>query len=73
MWLTECSIRLAYYVVLAGETLKTRIEFEEPKDRHVAHNTMLPNYRFGKKALEREGRVIDIQVTHETQQSHGSH
>ncbi len=60
-------------VVLAGETLKTRMEFQEPKDRHVAHNTMLPNYRFGKRALEREGKVVDIQVTHETQESHEGH
>ena len=60
-------------VVLENEVLKTRMVFPEPKDRHVAHNTMLPNYRFGKRALEREGKVVDIQVTHETQESHGAH
>ena len=60
-------------VALAGETLKTRMTFQEPKDRRVAHNTMLPNYRFGTRALEREGRVIDIQVTHEAQKPHGAH
>lgn len=60
-------------VALAKETLQTRLTFEEPKDRRVAHNTMLPNYRFGTRALEREGRVIDIQVTHEAQEEHAGH
>ena len=55
-------------VVLANETLKTKFTFENPRDKRMAHNTMDPNYRFGVKALEREGRKIDIQVTHETQE-----
>ena len=60
-------------VVLANETLKTRMTFQEPKDRRMAHTTMLPNYRFGTRALEREGRVIDIQVTHEAQEHQVGH
>lgn len=54
-------------VVLAHENLKTRIEFQDPKNRQMAHTTMSSNYRFGTEALEREGAVIDIQVTHEEQ------
>ena len=55
-------------VVLANGTLKTKFTFENPRDKRMAHSTMDPNYRFGVKALEREGRKIDIQVTHETQE-----
>ena len=36
----------------------------------MAHNKVLPNYRFETRALEREGREIDIQVTHETQEQY---
>lgn len=60
-------------VVLAGETLKTKLQFQDAKDRRMAHNTMLPNYRFETRALEREGRKIDIQVTHETQEHEEGH
>ena len=60
-------------VVLANETLKTRIEFPEPRDKRMAHTTMSPTYRFGTRALEREGRKIDIQVTHEDQGHQGKH
>ena len=56
-------------VVLANETIKTKIQFENPRDKRMAHSTMDPNYRFGVKALTREGRKIDIQVTHETQEN----
>jgi hypothetical protein len=55
-------------VVLANETLKTRMEFQNPGDRRMAHNTMFPNYRFGTEVLEKEGAVVDVQVTHETQE-----
>jgi hypothetical protein len=55
-------------VVLANETLKTRMEFQNPIDRRMAHNTMFPNYRFGTAVLEKEGLVVDIQATHETQE-----
>jgi len=54
-------------VVLANETLKTKIEFQDPIDRRMAHNTMSPNYRYGTEVLEKEGAVYDIQATHETQ------
>jgi hypothetical protein len=54
-------------VVIGKETMKVRMEFPEPRDRRMAHNTMSPTYRFGTRALEREGAVIDIQVTHEDQ------
>ena len=57
-------------VVLKNETVKTKIIFEDPKDRRMAHNTMNPNYRFGKQVLEKEGDTIDIQVTHEHQEHH---
>jgi hypothetical protein len=57
-------------VLLANETLKTRLEFQNPKDRRVAHNTMSPKYRFGTAVLEKEGATVDIQVTHETQTDH---
>lgn len=60
-------------VVLANETLNTRIEFPEPRDKRMAHTTMSPTYRFGTRALEREGRKIDIQVTHEDQGHTGKH
>ncbi|MDH4360741.1 MAG: carboxypeptidase regulatory-like domain-containing protein [Nitrospirota bacterium] len=55
-------------VVIANETLKTRMEFENPIDRRMAHNTMFPNYRFGTAVLEKEGAVYDVQATHETQE-----
>lgn len=58
-------------VVLANETLKTKIKFENPRDKRMAHNTMDPKYRFGKPVLEKEGATVDIQVTHEHQE--GSH
>ena len=58
-------------VVLANETLKTKIKFENPRDKRMAHNTMDPKYRFGKPILEKEGATVDIQVTHEHQE--GSH
>lgn len=54
--------------LLANETLKTRMEFQNPIDRRMAHNTMFPNYRFGTEVLEKEGAVVDVQVTHETQE-----
>lgn len=54
-------------VVIAKETVKTRMEFQNPIDRRMAHNTMFPNYRFGTEVLEKEGAVVDVQVTHETQ------
>ena len=54
-------------VVLGNETMKVRMEFPEPRDRRMAHTTMSETYRFGTEALEREGAVIDIQVTHEDQ------
>ncbi len=57
-------------VVLADETLKTRLTFQNPKDRRASHNTLSPKYRFGTAVLEKEGAVVDIQVTHETQQLH---
>lgn len=57
-------------VVLANETIQTKMQFQDAKDRRMAHNKVLPNYRFETRALEREGREIDIQVTHETQDSH---
>ncbi|MEX2492236.1 MAG: carboxypeptidase regulatory-like domain-containing protein [Nitrospirales bacterium] len=60
-------------VVLANETITTRMEFPEPRDRRMAHTTMSETYRFGTHALEREGRKIDIQVTHEAQTHQGSH
>jgi len=59
--------------VLANEAMKTRIEFQEPRDRRMAHTTMSPTYRFGTRALEREGRKIDIQVTHEDQGHQGKY
>jgi hypothetical protein len=43
------------------------MEFQNPIDRHMAHNTMFSNYRFGTKVLEKEGAVYDAQATHETQ------
>jgi hypothetical protein len=55
-------------VVLANETVKTRMEFQNPIDRRMAHNTMFPNYRFSTEVLEKEGAVYDIQATHETQE-----
>ncbi len=60
-------------VVLANETMTTRMEFPQPRDRRMAHTTMSETYRFGTRALEREGRKIDIQVTHEDQGHQGSH
>jgi hypothetical protein len=54
-------------VVLSNDTMKVRMEFPEPRDRRMAHTTMSPSYRFDTRALEREGAVIDIQVTHEDQ------
>jgi hypothetical protein len=54
-------------VVLANETVKTKLEFQNPIDRRMAHNTMFPNYRFGTAVLEKEGAVYDVQATHETQ------
>ncbi|MGP0593843.1 carboxypeptidase-like regulatory domain-containing protein [Nitrospira sp. T9] len=54
-------------VILADETLKTRMEFQNPIDRRMAHNTMFSNYRFGTEVLEKEGAVYDVQATHETQ------
>jgi len=60
-------------VVLANETMTIRMEFPEPRDRRMAHTTMSPTYRFGTRALEREGRKIDIQVTHEDQGHQGKH
>jgi hypothetical protein len=54
-------------VVLANETVKTRLTFQNPRDRRLAHNTLNPKYRFGTEVLEKEGAVVDIQVTHETQ------
>ncbi len=54
-------------VVLANDTLKTKLRFENPRDKRMAHNTMNPNYRFGKPILEKEGATVDIQVTHEHQ------
>lgn len=54
--------------LLANEILKTRMEFQNPIDRRMAHNTMFPNYRFGTEVLEKEGAVVDVQVTHETQE-----
>jgi len=60
-------------VVLANQAMKTRIEFQEPRDRRMAHTTMSPTYRFDTRALEREGRKIDIQVTHEDQGHQGKH
>ena len=58
-------------VVLENDTLKTTMRFENPRDKRMAHNTMNPNYRFGKPILEKEGATVDIQVTHEHQE--GSH
>jgi len=60
-------------VVVGNETMKIRMEFPEPRDRRMAHNTMSPTYRFGTRALEREGAIIDIQVTHEDQGNQGKH
>ena len=54
-------------VVLANDNLQTKIEFQNPIDRRMAHNTMSPNYRYGTEVLEKEGAVYDIQTTHETQ------
>lgn len=54
-------------VVLANETVKTKMEFLNPIDRRMAHNTMFSNYRFGTAVLEKEGAVYDVQATHETQ------
>jgi hypothetical protein len=59
--------------LLANETLKTRMEFQNPIDRRMAHNTMYPNYRFGTEVLEKEGAVVDVQVTHETQEIQTDH
>ena len=59
-------------VVLANETLKTKIAFQNPIDRRMAHNTMSPTYRYGTEVLEKEGAVYDIQATHEIQENqHG--
>jgi hypothetical protein len=58
-------------VVLSNDTMKVRMEFPEPRDRRMAHTTMSPSYRFDTRALEREGAVIDIQVTHEDQGHQG--
>lgn len=61
-------------VVLAGENLKTKLIFQDPKDKRSSHNTMSPTYRFSTRALEREGATVDVQVTHETQEdTHKSH
>jgi hypothetical protein len=60
-------------IVLANETMTIRMEFPEPRDRRMAHTTMSETYRFGTRALEREGRKIDIQVTHEDQGHQGNH
>ena len=57
-------------VVLANDTLKTKLRFENPRDKRMAHNTMNPKYRFGKPILEKEGATVDIQVTHEHQEHH---
>ncbi len=57
-------------VVLENETLKTKMRFENPRDKRMAHNTMNPKYRFGKPVLEKEGATVDIQVTHEHQKDH---
>ena len=56
-------------VVLANDTIKTKMRFENPRDKRMAHNTMNPKYRFGKPILEKEGATVDIQVTHEHQES----
>ena len=61
-------------VVLGGEDLKTKLIFQDAKDKRASHNTMSPTYRFSTRALEREGAKVDVQVTHETQENaHQSH
>ena len=55
-------------VVLGGEDLKTKLIFQDAKDKRASHNTMSPTYRFSTRALEREGATVDVQVTHETQE-----
>lgn len=55
-------------VVVSRNTLKVRFEFGTPKDRRMAHTTMVDNPHFGSRTLSTFGTDVDIQATHEVQQ-----
>ena len=55
-------------VVVSDNTLKVRFEFGTPKDRRMAHTTMVENPHFGSRTLSTFGIDVDIQPTHEIQQ-----
>lgn len=59
-------------VVLAGETLRVRFEFEQALDRRMAHTTMVDKPHFGIGTLDTFGERIDIQPTHQLQATHPS-
>ena len=54
-------------VVLAGDTLQVRFEFENAMDRRMAHTTMVENPHFGIGTLDTFGERITIQPTHQIQ------
>ena len=54
-------------VVLAGDTLQVRFEFENAMDRRMAHTTMVENPHFGIGTLDTFGERILIQPTHQIQ------
>ncbi len=54
-------------VVLAGDTLQVRFEFENAMDRRMAHTTMVENPHFGIGTLDTFGERINIQPTHQIQ------
>lgn len=51
-------------VVLADDTLKTRIEFEAPTKEQSRHTTLVEKHHFGLGAL---GEPLEIRPTHEVQ------
>ncbi|RMH07071.1 MAG: carboxypeptidase regulatory-like domain-containing protein [Nitrospirae bacterium] len=58
-------------VVLSEDTLHVRFEFPTPKDRRMAHTTMVDNPHYDPGALETFGQKIEIVPTHERQQTPG--
>jgi len=54
-------------VVISNGTLKVRFNFDNPKDRRMAHTTMVQKPHFGIGPLDTFGDRVNIQPTHRVQ------